>query len=269
MAGVKQRWIIAGVVTWALVIGGLAYYSEHTDRPTAREQTTIAEALPTVDTAVARVAATLDPATAVAALGPYRLISSDCKITAARDGARYERVLTVYTSEGSAPALLDRIAAGLPASYGALVKHHDPVHTLDADAGNFVQVRGGVQAPGQIRVSADTGCRPIGGPVGGASLDTWGRAPVEVLLGGLRLSATTWSANRVPCPDGGTLWTVEAVTGPGSAPAPLPDAVRAAVPGSTQVLSQSEVYVYRAGSAGVVVRVTDGALSITSTTTCQ
>lgn len=261
----KQRWIIGGVVAWALAIGGLAYYSERTDAPTAREQTTVADALPTVDAALGRVAAVLD-ATTVAVLSPYRLVDGDCKLTAARDGARYERVLMIYTAEGSGPALLDRIVAGLPTSYDALVKHRDPVHSFDADAGNFVLVSGAVEAPGQLRVVADTGCRPAGRPVTADGSDPARRAPVQALLDGLRLSATGWSTTRLACPDGGALWTVEALAGP--APAALPDAVRAAVPGMTEVLSGSRVYAYRTGSAGVSVRAVDGTLAITSSTGC-
>src|SRR5262245_37831868 len=116
MVAVK-RWLLIVAVLWSLVIAGLAYYSLRTGRPTAREQTTIGSALPYVDAALGDFAAALDPATTVAALGGYTALSHDCRITMARSGWRYERVLTVYTSAGSEAGLLDRLAAGVPKRY--------------------------------------------------------------------------------------------------------------------------------------------------------
>src|SRR5262245_55812263 len=99
-----KRWLIVVAVAWGLVVAGLGYYSLRHDRPTAREQTTIAKALPTLDGALTTVAATLDSGTAVAVLGGYVEVGKACSLTAVRNGARFERVLQVYTKQGDEAA---------------------------------------------------------------------------------------------------------------------------------------------------------------------
>ena len=258
-----KRWIIVATVVWGLVIVGLGYYSLRHDRPTAREQTTIGSALPYVDAALADVASTLDANTTVAVLGGYAQVGHGCTITVAREGIRYERTLTVYTKEGAEPALLDRVRRGLPERYKAGLARN----ILDADAGNFVSVRGGVTAPGQVRVSADTGCRTQAGQVTESepASATANRAPAQAVLDSLNLKAETWQTHRVVCPSGGTLWTVQAGTAKGTAPPKLPDSLR---PTSGVVLSKPDLLAFRSGPAGVAVQTSDGTLTVTSTTGC-
>ena len=263
-----KRLIIAAAVAWGLVVVGLAYYSFRTDRPTDRDQTTIAQALPTVDAALAEVATALDPAASVAVLGGYNRVGRSCSVTAAREGGRYERVLIAYTKEGTEPQLLDRVAAGLPKRYGPSVKHRAQLHSLSADAGNFVEVRGATFGPGRVRFIADTGCRPQDAPVTDATpaSDTANRAPVQAVLDTLKLSAQKWRTYRATCSSGGALWTVEAVAAP--PPGSLVDALGASVPATPVLLAGPQLYAYRNGPAGVVARSDDGALTVTSTTGC-
>jgi hypothetical protein len=174
----------------------------------------------------------------------------------------------VYTQEGSERALLDRLAAGVPRRYRARVTHGTKTQTLAADAGNFVLVQGGVDAPGQVRISADTGCRPLDRPVSEpAPTATADRAPVQAVLDALHLRPDQWRTHRVSCPRGGTLWTVEAVTAAGTAPPPLPAAARATGDVAV-VLARNEVYAYRSGPAGVAIRSVNGGLDVTSTVGC-
>jgi hypothetical protein len=266
-----KRWLLVIAVVWGLVIAGLAYYSIRTGRPTARDQTTIGSALPVVDTALADFAATLDPAATVAVLAGYTELSHDCRITVIRRGARYERVLLVYTKVGAERAVLDRMAAGVPKRYKVRVARGTTVQTLTADAGNFVLIQGGVDAPGQVRISADTGCRALDAPVPSAASSTTSsapadRAPVQAVLDALRLQPVRWLTQRIACPRGGTLWTVEAEAG--AAPGPLAVALGGATEGAAVVLARPDVYAYRTGPAGVAVRQVDAGLSITSTTGC-
>src|SRR3954447_9270826 len=142
MARVKRRWIVTGVVAWAAVVGGFALYSYHSDPPTAREQTTIADALPTVDTALGRIYAALDPASSVAALAGYRRTEVSCRVTTAREGTRFSRELMVYVKQDTEAATLDRVKSALPAAYQAGVAHSGTTDLLSADAGNYVAVRG-------------------------------------------------------------------------------------------------------------------------------
>ncbi|MFG2037674.1 hypothetical protein [Dactylosporangium sp. NPDC048998] len=259
-----KRWIVTGVVAWAAVVAGLALYSHFHGRPTAREQTTIAEALPTVDGALGRIYSALDPASSVAVLGGYRRTEVSCRVTSAREGTRFARDLTVYVKKSSEGATLDRVKAALPAAYKASVVHSGGTDLLSADAGNFVAVRGGVPEPGQLRFTADTGCRIQDERVTEATPPSQNanRAPVQAVLDTLGKPASEWRTHRLSCPAGGALWTVEAVTSGDGATA------RATVPASAVVLDEPRVYAYRAGAAGVALRTEHDSLVVSSTAGC-
>jgi hypothetical protein len=139
-------------------------------------------------------------------------------------------------------------------------------HPLTADAGNYVAVRGGVVGPGAVRITADTGCRPLTGRVAEAQQppDTEGRAPVEAVLGTLGIRDIRWQTHRVDCAHGGSVRTVQADGPAGSAPAALADALHEA----SAVLARPELYVYRTGPVGVVARTHDGVVTVTATTGC-
>jgi hypothetical protein len=250
---------------WAALVLALAVYSARHGEPTVREQTTIAEALPTVDRALADAIGAAQPAGAVAEIGGYREVSARCTLTAARDGARYERAAYLYVPGGQEATLLDRVRAGLPKRYDAQVHNRE----LTADAGNFVTVRAGIVDGGQVRVRAETGCRPRGdqraqsllpGPPAAA------KAPVEAVLNTLGVRDVRWGdVRRLPCA-GGSMWTVQADGPAGSAPPSLVDALRGA---STEPLvARPELYVYRSGPAGIVARTHDRVVTVTATTGC-
>jgi hypothetical protein len=258
-----KRWLIVAAVAWGLVVLGLGYWSLRHGKPTAREQTTIGEALPTVNAALGDLAGTLDEATAVPALGGYVQVGRSCEVTVAREGARYERILSVFTTPGTEPALLKRVRDGLPERYKAELSK---ANVLSADAGNFVSIRGGVISPGQVRFTADTGCRPQNSDVREAepSAAVTVRAPVQAVLDRLQLGTATWQTYMTACPSGGTLWTVEAdVKG---APKSLVDTLK---PGTDALLARPDVVAYRTGAAGVGVRTLDGAVTVTSSTGCS
>ncbi|WP_433055802.1 hypothetical protein [Dactylosporangium sp. CS-033363] len=260
----KRRWIIAGLVAWAVVIAGLALYSYSSDPPTARDQTTIADALPTVDTALGRIYAALDPAGSVAALGGYRRTEASCRVTTAREGTRFNRDLLVYVKQDAEAATLDRVRAALPKEYGAEVAHSGTTDILSADAGNFVAVRGTVTDKGVLRFTADTGCRIQDAAVTEATPQSQNanRAPVQAVLDTLGKPSAEWSTHRLTSPACGALWTVEAVvTSDGQA-------ARATVPASAVVLDTEKLFAYRAGSAGVTLRRDGDKLIVSSTAGC-
>lgn len=260
----KRRWIIAGVAAWAVIVAGLALYSYRTGRPTAREQTTIAEALPTVDAALGRIHAALDQGSSVTALGGYRRTEAGCRVTSAREGTRFVRELTVYVRGSTERDALDRVRAALPAGYKAAVVHTDSTDLFSADAGNYVAVRGRVSAPGEITFTADTGCRVQDAPVVEPTppAPEAARAPAQAVLDRLGRPASQWRTHRLTCPAGGALWTVEAVTSGDAA------AARTAVPAPAVVLDEPKVFAYRAEAAGVALRTQDGSLVVSSTTGC-
>jgi hypothetical protein len=264
----RRRWLFVGTLAWAVVVTGAAIWGAHRSQPTAREQTTIAQALPVVDTAVADVvtaagAGSAGGAGSVAAITGYAQLSGDCRVTSARSGSRFERAALIYTAAGTESALLDRIKAGLPASYRARVRHLGAAPTLSADAGTFVAVTGTVTAPGVVRIAASTGCRPQDRPVteAEAAVD---RGPVEAVFATLGVTPGGWHVHRVSCRSGRTLWTVEATGGPGSAPSSLP----AALTVKPAVVIRPDLYAFRSGPVGVVARTANGVLTVTATTGC-
>ncbi|MGC9670121.1 hypothetical protein ACNTMW_26710 [Planosporangium sp. 12N6] len=266
-AGSRRRWLVAVTAAWAVLLVGLALYAVGRGGATVRTQTTIGQALPTVDRAVAEVAAAATDAGAVAEIDGYREVSARCTITAIRDGARYERAVHLYVPAGQEPALLDRIRAALPRDYGAQVRRTGN-HELSADAGDFVAVRGGVAGTGEVRIAADTGCRPLTGPVTEAQPPSVAanRLPGQAVLTTLNVTDVHWQTHRVPCERGGSIWTVQADGPPASVPASLADALRPAAPDA--ILARPDLYVYRSGPVGVVARARDGAVTVTATTGC-
>lgn len=243
----RKRWaLIVVTVVWALLLGVSAiWYSWH-GRPTAREQTTIASAEPTVTEAIQAVVRAAG-ASVVPAFSGFEK-AGDCEVTAARSGMEYRRVLWLYTPVGSEPAVLDRIADGLPDRYAAK-SFHSPggaVHTLSADAGNFVMVSGTVLLPGLVRVRAETGCRTLGdlrsadpttAPTTSPATAP-ATAPGENPLGENPLGVTgSWQSHTLPC----GLRTVM-VTGPASRSF-------STLPGPGSVVSTPQVWAAKDGRA--------------------
>ena len=260
----RRRWIIAGVVAWALAIAGLGLWSYANDPPTARDQTSIADGLPVVDEALGRIYSALDQQGSVSVLGGYTRTEVSCRVTSAREGTRFVRKLTVFVGTGTEPAALDRIKAALPDGYQAAVTHTQSAHILTADAGHFVALRGGLSLPGRLEFTADTGCRIQNAAVTEATpaSQNANRAPVQAVLDTLGATAKEWRTHRLTGPGCGALWTVEAVTAGDVAKA------HATVPASAIVLDADKVFAYRAGAAGVSLRTEDGSLVVSSTAGC-
>ncbi|NJC69281.1 hypothetical protein HC031_06040 [Planosporangium thailandense] len=264
---VRRRWLVVAAGVWAVLVIAFAIYAVHRGGSTVREQTSVAHALPTVDRAIAEAVTAAGPAGAVAEIDGYREVSGHCMITTARAGARYQRAAYLYVPVGREPALLDGIAARLPRGYDARVSGSG-AHALTADAGDFVTLEGGISGPGEVRLTADTGCRPLTRPVSehAPTPSAADRAPVEVALSALKLSAVRWQAHRVDCARGGAVRTVRADGPPGTVLPPLAGALRAVAPDA--VVVRPDLYVYRSGPAGVVVRTADGVSTVTATTGC-
>jgi hypothetical protein len=286
-----RLWIVL-VVAWAVFLTGLAYLAHVRDPATDNEQTTIGQALPSLDAALGVMASAVSSMPGdvrpLVALGGYLPIDLRCPITPIRSGTRYQRVLDLYlrpaagqTAEQAAEQTAERtaertaltaIASHLPAAYGAAVTRSDPP-TLTAGAANFVTVRGTVPDPGHIRISADTGCRAAEGvlsvlaPLTGSQ----DRAPIARLLGaGPTLAGASdaggvaWRGYRIDCPGREPLSTVQAevvasqVRTPGLPPAPT----------GALAYSGPDGYVYRDGDAAIVVRGGSDRLTVRATVGC-
>lgn len=253
--------LLAVAAGWALIRGG----------PTAREQTTVADALPVVDRAVVAVAsaATAD-GQAVAAISGFDRVG-DCAVTLVRPGERYQRAVTVVVTPGTESALIERIGARLPAEYHVKVVTGS-LPRLVADAGLWVRLAGSVAGRGQVRFVADTGsCRPLGdlnaattneNRAGGANTD---RTPAQAALARLGVSAGQWNTYQAPCPGGGTISTVEAIVSGNVEPGALDELLTGLGPA---VVSTPDTYAYTDGPHRVAVRTDAEHLVVTSTTPC-
>lgn len=253
------------VIGWAVVLIAAAVYAARNGQPTVREQTTVVQALPTLDRAIAAVATTAGP-TAVATVTGYERTVSRCE-AGNRTGVEYERSLSVYTIPGQEAQVVDRIAAALPRSYRATVRHSGSTHALRADAGFFVRLTGALVRQGELRFTAETGCRVPGGEIPGP-VDEAGAPPApataatEALarLDGAQPARRTY---RLECPAGGVKWFVEF-----AATVPAETLSIASPPGAQILLSGPDRLAFLDGEVGVVVTAFGGRSIVSATTPC-
>ena len=259
--------MVAATLAWGLVLAGGVVWSVYQGKPTAREQTTVAQAKPTVDRAVAEVvSAAAGAGRAVVAISGFDRVG-ECPVTVLRSGARYQRTVTAYVPVGSERALLSRVALRLPASYG-VTERRGSAPGLVGDVGLFTQLTGAVRGPGEVRFVIDTGsCRPEGDVAADEPAPaSASRVPVQSVLTTLGVTAARWRTYRVSCANGAPLSTVEAETEAGTAPGRLDDALDATI--VAPVLATADVLAYRKASVDVAVRTVGGRLLVTATTLC-
>jgi hypothetical protein len=163
-----RHWLGIATAVWALAVAVTAYVAARTGSPTAREQTTLAEARATVDQAVIQVAASAGN-DVVLAISGYEL-STGCRITSARRGTSLDRVIRLYTPAGTEPALLKHLAQTLPRSYHAGLTHHltDNTPTTSPSPG-VSSVPGGSPSSGGGSPSARSPLTPAGSLAPGSS----------------------------------------------------------------------------------------------------
>jgi hypothetical protein len=268
VVGIAMAWgvLLAVGIGWALARGG----------PTAREQTTVAQALPVVDQAVVRIAsaATAD-GQAVAAISGFERVG-ECSVTVLRSGERYQREVTVVVTPGTEAALIERVGARLPAEYQVKVTTVGTVTRMVADAGRWVRLTGSVGEKGQVRFVADTGaCRPLGDLAAAVNQETAAAASVDAdanraeavtALTRLRMTAEKWHTYQAPCPRGGAMSTVEAIATAGVEPGALGEVLTGL---GTAVVVSPDVYAYASGPSQVAVRHDADHLVVTATTACR
>jgi hypothetical protein len=259
-----RRWLVVLTVAWLLVLAVAAFIAARRGDATIRDQTTVEQARPHVDEAVALLAeaATAD-GLGVVAVAPFELVG-ECRVSVFRGGERYRRGLTVVVAPGTESALLERVAARLPERYDIGVRT-GAAPRLVADAGYWVTLSGTVVSPGEVRFYADTGDCRVPGNVSTVDQPGADRGPVLSALGTLGLTATDWQEASVDCPGGGRTRTVQAVAPAvnGALDARLRD-----LPSVTPVVQTPSVYAYQLGATGVALRTRDDALIVTATTPC-
>jgi hypothetical protein len=261
-----RRWMVVLTVFWVLVlVAGIGWALVH-GKATDREQTTVAQAVPVVDGAAAQVAvAAQADGQAVAVLSGFERIGT-CHVSVIRGGEQYQRVVTVFVTPGTEEALLRRIAARLPASFGARVQG-GPSPLLLADAGFWVKLVGSTAGPGRVRFVADTGDCRVRGDLPPVVAPTGERASVTAAFAQLNLVPSGWRAYQVTCPGGGALSTVEADGPDGVVPSAANRAGALRELGTT-VVSTTDTFAYRTGDAALAVRVDNHHLVVSATTGC-
>jgi hypothetical protein len=156
MSRVKRWWVGGLVAAWAvgLLIAGI-WSSQH-DPPTVRGQSDLDSGRQTLERAVATVVEVAGPA-AAPDVQPQQL-TSGCEISVSRNGSELDQTVLLTVPAGEESVLMDRLVAGLPAEWDA--RYFPESNRFRADAGDFVAIRGEVVEPGQVRLTAGTGCRP-------------------------------------------------------------------------------------------------------------
>jgi hypothetical protein len=266
----RRPWLALGVAIWTVVLLALAYLSVRRDEPTVPEQRDIAAAAEVANRAIGELVAAVSDDAAVEISAPR--FTAGCRLTPLRDGATFERSVTVRTRQGATPAVLEQIAHRLPPSFRAKVRTGTAgsAASLRADAGEFVGVRGAVAGPDVLTLTAATGCRP-------ASPDV---DPAAELLIGLpiddepaRVLAALGTTPRdpvdragAPCPGRGAAYTARAVghyvmaVRPGEALGP--------VAGATVLSDTNDRYVVRDGARSLVVERVEGEVRVAVTDGC-
>ncbi|GAA1771719.1 hypothetical protein [Luedemannella helvata] len=260
-----RRWLVVLTVAWAVVLAGAALWSVRYDGPTDREQTTVGEAKATADRLAADVVVAAGPGV-VADVGTFGA-GEDCRISLARRGLRHSRVIDLFTAPGAEQRLIQTVAAGLPAAYGASAAGTAEAPRLRADGGNYVLLTGTSTGPGLVRLTIDTGCRqksdvtaePTAAPAAA-------RAAVTEVLTALGSPAVAWRSTALTCPNGRPLWTV-AASGPATGvPAALDTALARVA--TTPVVAAPDRLAWRAADLSVSAHTTLDTVTVAATTAC-
>ncbi len=268
-----RPWIVAAVLVWVVILGAAATWAILDREPTARDQTTVTDAIPVLDRAASTIVAAVEAdGQSVAAISGLTRVA-DCSISVVRAGERYQRVVTVVVAPGTEEALLTRLAAGLPGEWDAVVRT-GTAPRLSADAGFFVAVNATVAGPGAVRFVVDSGDCRAGGPVttdAGLTPTADQRALVASPLGLLGSNAQPmaverWHVYRAACPSGQELVTIEA-EGPARA-APESLEIPFAVLSSDPVVRSPDLVAYRVDGVGVTARTIDDRVVVTATVPC-
>lgn len=262
----NRRWLGIAIAAWIAVLVVAGVLAAFHGQPTAREQTSLEQALPVLTRSASELAwaASADDLAVVAVQGIERY---DCDITTFRAGARYRRVVLALVAPGSEAALIERVADRLPDFFQPRVRGGDNP-TLTADAGLFVAVTGTVAGPGQVTFVSDTGdCRDEGraSPVEEAAAGD--STAVDAALARLAANVQERQTHVVSCPSGGQIETVQAVGRLG--PDPVSMQALLSVATGELVGASDEMVAFRTGDRDVAVRlVGDHAIATATRRSC-
>lgn len=271
----RPLWVRRGttvVILWTAILFCLVLRAVNTGTSTAPEQISAKKALAASDTMLGDLISAVDATPAVVVIGQMRRVSDDCRITAARSGTRHERTIQVYVAPGGEAGWMSEVVESMSQRYETHLNTAGDQPAFTVMDTSFVELSAVSEEQGVVQISIDTGCRPGDGSIPG--LGSAQDAPEATTAAIAALAAvgvrapSEWTAVRAPCGDGGQVWTVEATATSSAAVGPLSAALGIDAEVVT-VVDESTVVAYHLPDVQIVLRQSDGTLSVAATTVCQ
>jgi hypothetical protein len=252
---VTRRWWFAALALLVLIgIGGVVTW-----RRLHPHRADVASAVPRLDHAIAGVVAATGDTAAVT-------VSGIVPTTACNGGSVYTQTADLYDDPGAEGALIDRIAAALPASMhpSRTTALGGGAASLDADLGDGSKLEVIQLDKGWVVATATSDCRS-----GSQSLTSPVAAPdpaVAAALSALGTAPTGWHSDRVACASG-QIVTVSTASGPMSLD-DLPARLAKLPPaGAIVFTSPSDRLSWRVGNVSTVIAAADSGTHVTAQTT--
>jgi hypothetical protein len=260
---------VVGGMAWPIgaIVVGPHLWAAHRSAPALRG---VADALPTLDRAIADVAGAIggDAAIALSGLTPAKA----CR-AGGQAGLIYTRKLDIYLARGDEDGLVTIISGRLPAAYRP---HREQalsgaVRPLSAAPGPGVQLTVRQLGEGWLTATAQTDCRASGARASepASSHEPTVTGAVDAILTRLHTHSDQWNRRQLACPTG-TLATTVAISAPTDSD-DLPARLAEVVPATArQYPSNADRLAYRDGPTSVVVAPTDdgAAVTVRYTTAC-
>jgi hypothetical protein len=147
----------AVIVAWAVLLAGLGSWSALRSPPTVREQSDLAAAKQVMDGVVGRISGNVPRDWQFLDEG-YK--EESCELTLVRQGRKATRSLRLTGPAATENDAVSEIATVVDGDDLRLRPANGPAESFISDAGEYVAVRGQIDAPGVIVVRLTSGCRP-------------------------------------------------------------------------------------------------------------
>ncbi len=257
-AVMKRRWWLLGAVLVVLIAGAgvLTWRQLHPNTPT---RAAVASAVPGLDSAIAEVVAATGDGAAVT-------VSGLVPTTSCSGGRLYTVTADLYTNPGDEAALIDRIAAALPAS---MHPSRSPglgggAETLNATLGGGDQLQIIQLDTGWVAATATTDCRAdrTASPSPAAPADQ----ALTSVLAALDTTPTTWHSDAVVCASG-RITTLSTASQPISLDGIAARLAQLPPRGAIVFTSPSDRISWRVGPVSTVIAAADSGTHLTAQTT--
>jgi hypothetical protein len=234
---------------------------------------TTANILPAVERLTAQAVTATTATGAVAAVNGLTRVDP-CRTPSYAAGGTFEQSADLYVAAGGVRALVTHLAHALPAATHPHITS-DPAGYgpgLTANAGHGIRLLLSPFGPGWLRLTTDTSCLRVA-PLAlfQAAIPTGARTALVRIFTALHEPAGAWQTAQLPCPHGGTITTLAAASPPHTAHTGLPHLLHSLLPATGAVDARPDHLAYHAGTASVVVGISDDDRRYTAqyTTACN